>query len=429
MKFLTLSQNKNLLFVIFIISLIGLIGVISVIKGNDILGIFLSLIFFFFFFAVFRNYPDPILLKILLFAFILRAFFAYFQRFVAPLPDSLSDALGFEKTGWEVAQSWLFNTPLDLPELPPYPKIIGVLYYFFGRAPLVAQFFNVFLGTFIVFLVYKITLTLFENKQIAQTSAKLCAIFPAFNLYSAILLRESLIVFFFSLSFLFFIFWLKKRNFKDFFLSIVFIFISSIFHGAVILIGFIYIFFFTFYNLKKQKWEIWGPRLFGGIILLLIIYSLFYGNFQNKVPKISEIRPELLTKKIEAVAKGRTMYLKNLYPKNYFDILWQTPIRILPFYFGPPFWNVKEGLDLLGFLDGLLYLILFALVFKSLLKIKKENKALFWLFLFILIIFSITFAWGTSNYGTALRHRQKIAFILIALASFSLRNKNKALKK
>jgi hypothetical protein len=237
-------------------------------------------------------------------------------------------------------------------------------------------------------------------------------------------LREAIIVFFLALSFYFFVRWLKNDKWRDCLLSLIFIFLSSIFHGAIILISLPYIFFFVFYRPKKKKWLLINRRFFAGGLLAIIVFSLFYGYFYNKIPKISEFNLEWVQRYFKGLPVGRTQYLKEMIPKTYFDIVWQTPIRIVYFYLVPFPWNLEKFIDIFGFIDALLCLFLFIFCFKSLNQIRKENKALFIASIFILVVFSFVFAWGTSNSGTALRHRQKIAFLLIIISSLSLSKTN-----
>lgn len=411
-----LNRNNLFLFIgIFVLA--SIIGIVSVIKGSDFLGIFFSFFLFFCLFIFFAGYPDQVLSKIIIIAFVLRSGLAYIHRFVFLLPEGGADAIKFERRAWEAAESWLYGKEIiNLGGSYYYAKVIAWFYYLFERVPFAAQFLNVLLGTLIVFVTYKIALNLFNKTKVAHIAAGIVAFFPILNLYSAILLRETFIVFFLSLSFYFFIKWIKKEKLIFWLLSLIFIFICGIIHAAMILIGLAYFFIFLFYRPQKKKWVFISKRLVIWGLLAIIIFSLFFENFNNKIPSPSNFNLKLL----EGSPLGRAAYLRDLIPNNYFDIVWQTPIRIIYFYFAPFPWQLKELLDLVGFVDVLFYIFLFIFCFRSLTQIKKENKAFFIVLLLVFIIFSITFAWGTSNYGTSLRHRQKIVFLLIIIASYSL---------
>ncbi len=79
---------------------------------------------------------------------------------------------------------------------------------------------------------------------------------------------------------------------------------------------------------------------------------------------------------------------------------------------------VKIPIDFLGFFDAIFYIALSLLIIFSL-KIIVKSKYVLILLVFLLgeiIIFALT----TSNYGTALRHRAKFVYIMIALSSFQI---------
>jgi predicted membrane channel-forming protein YqfA (hemolysin III family) len=73
---------------------------------------------------------------------------------------------------------------------------------------------------------------------------------------------------------------------------------------------------------------------------------------------------------------------------------------------------VGEAGDVFVFLDGTFYIILVILAIKSLkfmdMKIKK-------VFLLYFLAFTVVFSIGTTNYGTAMRHRHKILWLIVAV--------------
>ena len=129
---------------------------------------------------------------------------------------------------------------------------------------------------------------------------------------------------------------------------------------------------------------------------------------------------EQLKGHVSRASRGRAAYLKGIVPHNKVDILWQTPIRSFYMLFSPFPSKITDIQDITGVLDSFLYIFLFIFFFKSMWLIREKNKALILAFFLILVTFCGPFAWGTSNYGTAIRHRQKIVFLLIIGASFSL---------
>ncbi len=415
-----LSTLCILLFGIFV-------GFLSALKGSEFLGILFSISLFLGVFTLFSGYKDKVFSKIILLGIILRSGLAYFQRFVAPLPDSTGDAVSFERRAWGATEAWIEGLEgMVLTGAHQYSRVISWFYYFFEREPLIPQFLNVFLGTLVIFIVYKTAFVLFKEKKVAHIAALITALFPTLNLYSAIIIRETIIVFFFSLSFFFFSRWIKKGRFKDILFSLIAIFISSIFHGAIVLIGFVYLFVYLFYKPGTRKWKIINRQLIIGGFLVLILFTGFYGYFRSKIPEPRDVTAERLERTAETRARGDAIYLEDISTESYLDAVWQTPVRVVYFYFAPFVWQVRTVEDVMGVMDISLYLILLVFFLKSMKRIKREDKALYVALWLILIIFSVVFAWGTSNYGTSIRHRQKIVVLLITVASYGIVLKNKA---
>jgi len=125
-----------------VICLIGLItGSVATARGTDLLGLFIVLLGFAALLLLFLKISDTKLRNLILLAFLIRIGLALFHAYIMPLPDSGADALGFEKLGWQTAEAWL--TGEEVPDLSGaylYSGWIGVLYFLFGRIPLLAQF-------------------------------------------------------------------------------------------------------------------------------------------------------------------------------------------------------------------------------------------------------------------------------------------------
>jgi len=181
-----------------VVSLLGVItGAVATARGTDLLGLYIVLLgFAAFVFLVFSN-KDAKFRNLILLAFLLRMGLALFHAYVMPLPDSGADARTFERLGWQVAEAWFMGE--EAPTLYGayiYANWIGVLYFIFGRIPLVAQFTNVLLGTFTIYLTWKLAHLITNSRRGALISALIIELFPTLNLYSAITMRESFIVFF-----------------------------------------------------------------------------------------------------------------------------------------------------------------------------------------------------------------------------------------
>ena len=417
------SQMNNSSIILLGIIVGIFIGLGSITRGTDLFGLFFLIIYCFIFMTILFKVKDPVLRNILIIAFALRTGLALFNAFISPLPDSGADAISFERIGWDYAQAW--NMGLEVNSRSAayiYSKVIGVIYFILGRVPLSVQFVNVVLGVFIVYYVYKIIIELGATKRSAQTGSVITALFPTLCLYSAITLRENFISFFAIVSVFYFFKWLNSGTISKSVLAVTFLLLSSALFGAMIVIGIVYAVFFIFYQAKIKKWRLISKQTFLGIFIVTIGIILFSFFLANKLP--SDLRlifsPDYMGDRVTSGARGGAAYLVGFTPNSIVDIIIQTPVRIVYFLFAPFPWMISSPDQILGLIDALLYLVLVFYSIRGLKYHKKYNNPAFWAVALMLIIMMATFAWGISNFGTAIRHRQKIVWLIISVSSLGI---------
>jgi len=399
------------------------IGLGSTTRGTDLFGLFFLIICCFIFITILFRVKDSVLRNILIIAFALRTGLALFNAFISKLPDSGADAVSFERVGWEYTQAW--NMGLEVSSRSAayiYSKIIGVIYLISGRVPLLAQFVNVILGVSIVYYVYKIIIELGATKRSAQIGSVITALFPTLCLYSAITMRENFISFFAIISVFYFFKWLNSGTVSKLVLAVAFLLLSSALHGAMILIGIMYAIFFIFYKAKIKKWRLVSKQTFFGIFIVILVIILFSSFLMNKLPGDLSLvfSPDYMGNRVTISARGNTAYLVGFTPNSILDIIIQTPVRMVYFLFAPFPWMISSPGQILGLIDALLCLVLVFYLIGGLKYLKKYNNPAFWAVTLTLLIMIVTFAWGTSNFGTAIRHRQKIVWLIIAVSSLGI---------
>ncbi len=427
-KSLKNSQTNNRVIILLGIVIGIFIGLGSITRGTDFFGLFFISICCFIFMTILFKVNDPVLKKVLIIAFTLRTGLALFQTFILALPGSEMDAMVYELTGWEMATAW--NTGLEAnftisvyPTLV-YSKIIGVIYFVFDRVPLLVQFVNVILGVLMVYYVYKIIIELGATKRSAQIGSVITALFPTLCLYSVITLRETFVSFFVIVSVFYFFKWLNSGRVSKLVLAAAFLLLSSALFGAMIVIGVVYAIFFIFYEVKIKRWRLISKQSSLGIfIVTLVIMIIIFNSFlMDKLP--GDLRlvfsPNYMSYRVNLAAKGGSAYLVGFTPNSILDIILQSPIRMVYFLLAPFPWMISSPGQLLGLLDAFLYLVLVFYSIKGLKYLKKYNNPAFWAVILMLLIIIGTFAWGVSNFGTAIRHRQKIVGLIIAVSSLGI---------
>ena len=414
------EKIKNIIFCILGIALLSIvIGKISTMRGSSSLSFVVIIAFIILFVSFSKKINVFKLRKILYLSFFLRLIFTLVHTYAFRLPDSYADAFVFERLAWELAKSWLNGgiTP-NIGGSYIYSVLVAPVYYLFGRQPLLIQFVNVILGVLIVLMVYKLTFLITESMRSAYIASFIAAVFPTMNLYSAIILRENFVVFFSVLSVYYFIKWMKEPLFKYIILSFIPLLIGSLLHNGVVFIGAVYLFFYFIYDPRNKNYSFTIQSIFG--LVLGVFAAVFFYNFMMlKLPSdVSMVfSAEYLGNVAASRAAGRTMYLQGMQPGSFVDLIIQTPIRIVYFLFSPFPWMIGSFNDLFALLDAFLYFILAIYSYKTLKEIKIGNKALALSLFLIIIIFVSVFAWGTSNFGTALRHRHKMVWLFISIAS------------
>jgi hypothetical protein len=359
---------------------------------------------------------------ILYVALVLRISYILYEQYTGIILFGMNNDIGFfEEAGWENALAWLSGLEaVKITDVYYYSAVIGFVYYFFGRVPLLIQSISLLIGVFIVYLNYLITLDFSASKQAATLAALLTAVFPPLVIFSSVIMREVYMIGFIMLSFYFFLRWLKSRN--QFFVigSFLSTISAGLFHGAMLLANGVHYFYYAFYSPAEKRLKIFSS---GALIIILFSFAmtvvLATGLISYKIPSsIHEvISLQYFQQYVGERVIGRTHYLDGLIPENYFDLIWQTPIRTIYFLFAPFPWMVADIKDFYGLMENsvyLVFLIISAQGFKAMYRRNSTAVINLWA---IVITIVIIFAWGTVNYGTAWRHKAKIAPFLIVAAS------------
>lgn len=369
---------------------------------------------------------DPALKAILLGALILRLIPALIQVYTPfDMPYAGEDSFFFEYIGFLFAQGWQSSdfSPDQIGAAGHYyvfPAMIGAVYYIFGRYPVIIHSGVVILGVLIVYLTYRLAYLLSGKQGVARAAAQVAAFFPTLVFLSAVILRENILIILVLLTALLFTKWLKNGHYLYPAAVLISTGVMALFHGAMALSNWIYFIYFGLFNLEKKQFRITIRSVLISTVLIVpavgfIITQLsaryqldfFQGIFSISIIQMLVSRPP-----------GRTGYLIGLMPQSGFDLLWHTPVRVFYFMFAPFPWMIDTLSGLLGFFETILYMFLcyYSVVgVRRLLKAGVKKAEAIGLAIVTLSIIVI-FAWGTNNYGTAMRHRAKIAPLLIAMA-------------
>lgn len=356
----------------------------------------------------------PTLRGWLLIGFSIRLLLILVHVAIAPLPLSDADAMGFEEKGLRIAESWSmgYESPVAIKGANVFAGWVAGWYYLFGHIPFLPLLLNAVMGVALAWIVYKIALDMTDSKKVAKTSLLFMLFFPNLILNSTLLLREMFVLFFAVLSFWFFLKWYRTQKFRNWLIALLTLGVSATFHGGMIFVGLVYGIAYILHNPKKA---VPGFRVLFGLVMVAGTAYLYFNNFSNKLPTES-LDVETLANGTMSASRSRAAYLTGWHPSSMFETILQTPVRVIYFMFTPFPWMVRSVQDLMGLLDSITYLVLTRYFVTGMKSLRQVDRKLWWIVLGITLFTVIIFAWGVSNYGTAMRHRLKLVWLILPIA-------------
>jgi len=360
---------------------------------------------------------------VLLAAFAIRLA-AFGASLVVPLPDSKADSTVFQKRAEVLVDSSWGRVAGDLLNLSPNPEqgafsnaysgVLATVYKLTGSTNAVlAGILNVAAGTVIVAIVALIALRL-GGERSALRAAWITAVFPSLVIYSVVEMREALTVLALVAGVYFAVDWIRRDRWLSLVYATLWIVAGSLMHSGLIAALFalgVAALVQTVRTAGRNR-----RRALAAVGVVAAVGALMAASGVG-LDKITGFSVQAVADLQTIAARGNTAYLHGFVPGGYLDLVWQTPVRVLFFLFGPlvlisPLHNPGY---LLLIVDGLAYLALTALIARRWRSILRSPGAV--LLAFVALCLIGMFAVGVSNFGTAFRHRQKIVALLIVLAS------------
>lgn len=363
----------------------------------------------------------PAVRIVLLVAFAVRAGAALFHFYVAPLPDGGSDARSFERVAWEWAQGG-FTGVLEAftgPSSYFISWIIAIVYSITDRSPLMAQSLSVLAGMGGIFLIWRLTYDLWGERS-AKKAIWVAALFPNLVQYSALTMREAFVVFFFLLGLYYVLRWTRTNSLLYFSGAISMFAIGVFFHGAMV-VAILALAGLALWRESKRVYKtlircriaVIGVT----IVLLLLVLSGAFIAAGIAVPKLGaqDMLMERAMARLERPGRDTAAYPSWTVPSSPKDYLWALPAKSVYLLFAPFPWDIRKPSHLIGLFDGLLYLILATFLWRNRKAVWADPGARTILLITLPLI--LTFAVGSSNFGTGLRHRAKFVSAIIVMAA------------
>lgn len=355
----------------------------------------------------------------ILVAIILRILLTIIDTYVLYLPNSGADSIMFERHAYQLLEG---NLSLKLYNFDNYPKMIYFIYLITGRKPVVIRAINGVLSMLTGILINKSIYITTENREKASTGMLIFLLFPNSLIFSSIILRESLVVFFSTLSIYYFIKYTQHNKLSNIIRSYIYLIIGSLFHGGIIFIGITYI----YYVLKNKSVSVSSSakKVIVYCIFTLIIFVIM------KLPEVFLKKLSFLTSS-EALFKRLnyineysintdigSAYLSYFRIYSFKDLILYTPIKIVYFLFSPMIWDIRGISDIIAIsLDSIFYIVFLFIIFISFNNLDRGNKNYLLLktLKYGLVLIISVYAMGTVASGTAIRHRYKCLTLIIII--------------
>lgn len=305
-----------------------------------------------------------------------------------------------------------------------YSWLVAWVWMIFGESYFLIRGINAFLSFLTLVIFYDLSRKLFSS-DIAEKLLVAAVFFPALIRFSGLFAsREAISVLFLVLiSYLAYRLYStqKMRYLLGALASLV---VASILHTGFFVYGIILVGAILFVKFRK------GRKAFMLIPAFVVTIAIGVWMFTNGIgtEKLSSADGTVDASKIVALqdgstASGRAAYMTEASPTGITESIASLPVRLVHFMYAPFPWMVRGVLDVVGFLDAISYVALTWYILKARKRrmFNDPNKQFFSAMTIALVVTISGFAIGTSNYGTALRHRAKFVLPMVVLAGASLK--------
>lgn len=302
-----------------------------------------------------------------------------------------------------------------------YSWLISFLYRVFGESALMVRSVNGLMSVASIVMAYELICELY-GKGAARKALMFLAVFPALLRFSApFASRETLYVFLEMISLKNLFSYYKGEGVQFLFLGVLTTALACIVHTASFMF-FVLMLLIVMNNSAGDR----GMQIIIGIIGAAFVgigiwfmtsrgigtEKLYLNSGGLNLDKLNWIS--------ESSAEGRAAYLQGFTFTNPVLTALFLPVRAAFFLYAPFIWMIRAVADVFGFIDAALYLLLTYYAIKNVQLIPKKTdrsrEELFVVFIGVMLLCMLAmFAIGTSNYGTALRHRAKLVIFFVIL--------------
>lgn len=307
-----------------------------------------------------------------------------------------------------------------------YPYIINAIYQVAGLNRFAAQYVNILCWCFCGLILQKSCKLLTIEGFLRTAAIGLLSVLPFHICLSSILMRDTIVALSIFWTTYHILKWMKNGETVNLLIPLLItlpvILVNNCVLAMLIVLGGVA----AFYSPAKGKLSIEKKAIiiaafgFGAIVAIALIEPLREKLF-TQIPIFGGGIIQGINGRLKGFYEhaGGSTYLLNVYIENYWDLFVGTIQRIGYFLFSPVPWMWRGLGDIVAFLaSSCVYLS--ALIIAGISFIYKKTDYFRLLLLSVMFFVSGIFAWGVSNGGTAMRHREKLLGVAILLAAYSI---------
>lgn len=304
-----------------------------------------------------------------------------------------------------------------------YTIIMGILFRFIGSNRLYGQYVSMLFSMVSLICLCDALEQLELSDSVKYKVVRIVCLLPNFAILSSLFMKEASATMFLSLSFYFFVKWTREKRNMYYFIAAALVLPAAMIHSGTIaaLVGYIAI--RMIYDNNKGIIKI----TFVNVILTLVLaFAAVYlinhtgSTFTSKFGSIDSL--DEIANVREGAKSSYLRYVGN--SNNPVNFILFTPLRIIFFLFSPMPWMWRGFADVIAFFfSSLYYLVVIWNVLKYLRKSRADNpgnRSLVTVLFVVAMAIVFVFAWGTTNAGTASRHRDKTVVLFGILWALSL---------
>ena len=329
--------------------------------------------------------------------------FDIYGRNIYSLPNSGADSEGFYRSALAYAGGYSVDGA--------FPQVTGKVISWIGVSRLYIQFLLMLLSIAALHLLAAMLREINVDTVRRRRVMYIVCLMPNFAILSSIFLRESIVAFFAALSLWAFIKWWVNGRERWFLFAFAAVFFASRFHSgtAAMAIGYIAIRFL--YDKRRKVFHTSWKNILPTIVFVAVFVYLYTNHKDVLFGKMANIET------IDDIASGHGLggstyaaYVGN--SSTPLNMLIYTLPRIVFFLFSPFPWHWRGLSDIIAFcFNSVFYLWTVYSACKYLRSKETGNRSLLIALVLIALVTVFVFAWGTSNTGTAVRHRDKMVIL------------------